>query len=394
MRRRVNVARVITRLNIGGPAIHAILLTHALQDEEFSSVLVSGYTAPTEGDMLHLARAKGVSPVMVSGLGREIEPGRDLVVLLRLYGLFRKQRPAIVHTHMAKAGTVGRLAARLARVPVVLHTYHGHVFHSYFGSLKTQAFIRIERGLGRMTDLILTVGEKQRREILSYGIGGPNKLRSVPLGLELDDFLDSGRYRGELRSELGVSEGTRLVGIVGRLVPVKGHTVFLKAAQVVLSRMSNVKFLVVGDGELRSELESRSRELGIEDDVAFLGWRHDLSRVYADLDVVALSSFNEGSPVALIEAMAAARAVVSTDVGGVSDVVSDGVSGFLVPSRDPDKLAEAICSALQSGEALAEMGRMGRAAVYPKFSIGRLVSDLRDVYLGLMDSKGIEGQIW
>jgi len=170
---RVKVARVITRLNIGGPAIHAILLTQALEDAHFTTMLVSGYTAPTEGDMLHLAKARGVSPLMVTGLGREIDPGRDLAVLLRLYRIFREERPVIVHTHMAKAGTVGRLAARLARVPIVLHTYHGHVFHSYFGPLKTQAFIRIERALSRVTDLILTVGEKQRQEILGYGIGNP-----------------------------------------------------------------------------------------------------------------------------------------------------------------------------------------------------------------------------
>ena len=380
LNRRVKVARVITRLNIGGPAIHAILLTRALEDDHFTSMLVSGYTAPTEGDMLHLAKAKGVSPLMVTGLGREIDPRRDLAVLLRLYRLFRSQQPAIVHTHMAKAGTVGRLAARLARVPIVVHTYHGHVFHSYFGPLKTKAFIQIERALGRTTDLILTVGEKQRQEILGYGIGSPAKLRSVPLGLELEPFVESPRHRGEFRAELGVSEGTRLIGIIGRLVPVKGHTVFLKAARLVLSRTSNVRFLIVGDGELRSELEAQARDLGIDGGVTFLGWRHDLPRVYADLDLVVLSSYNEGSPVALIEAMAAGRAVVSSDVGGVSDVVSDGVNGLLVPPREPEKLADAIVRVLSSEAVLLKMEAAGREAVYPKYSIGRLVSDVRGIY--------------
>ncbi len=330
--------------------------------------------------MLHLAKAKGVSPLMVTGLGREIDPRRDLAVLLRLYRLFRSQQPAIVHTHMAKAGTVGRLAARLARVPIVVHTYHGHVFHSYFGPLKTKAFIQIERALGRTTDLILTVGEKQRQEILGYGIGSPAKLRSVPLGLELEPFVESPRHRGEFRAELGVSEGTRLIGIIGRLVPVKGHTVFLKAARLVLSRTSNVRFLIVGDGELRSELEAQARDLGIDGGVTFLGWRHDLPRVYADLDLVVLSSYNEGSPVALIEAMAAGRAVVSSDVGGVSDVVSDGVNGLLVPPREPEKLADAIVRVLSSEAVLLKMEAAGREAVYPKYSIGRLVSDVRGIY--------------
>lgn len=381
---RVKVARVITRLNIGGPAIHAILLTQALEDAHFTTMLVSGYTAPTEGDMLHLAKARGVSPLMVTGLGREIDPGRDLAVLLRLYRIFREERPVIVHTHMAKAGTVGRLAARLAGVPIVLHTYHGHVFHSYFGPLKTQTFIRIERALSRVTDLILTVGEKQRQEILGYGIGNPDKLRSVPLGLELEPFVESPRHRGEFRAELGVPDGTRLVGIVGRLVPVKGHTVFLKAARLVLSRLPNVRFLIIGDGELREGLESQARDLGIDGGVTFLGWRHDLPRVYADLDLVVLSSYNEGSPVALIEAMAAGRAVVSTDVGGVSDVVSDGVNGLLVPPRDPESLAGAIVRLLSSERSLPAMGAAGREAVYLKYSINRLVSDVREIYSDLV----------
>ncbi len=381
---KARVIRIITRLNIGGPAIHAILLTQSLQDDSFSSILVSGHTAPTEGNMLDLARTKGVTPVMVEGLGREIAPTKDLAVLLRLYRLLRAERPDIVHTHMAKAGTVGRLAARLARVPLVVHTYHGHVFHSYFGRAKTQLFIRIEQGLGRLTDRILTVGEKQRQEILDYGIGSPEKMRVVPLGLELEPFLDCERNRGELRAEFGVPSGTRLVGIVGRLVPIKGHSDFLKSAQSVLRRTRDVVFLVIGDGELRQELEEQAASLGVTEGVRFLGWRRDLTRIYPDLDLVVLSSLNEGSPVALIEAMSAGRAVVSTDVGGVSDVVSDGVDGVLVPPREPEKLADAICGLLCSRDRLDQMGARGRRSVYPKYSVGRLVSDVRAVYSELL----------
>ncbi len=382
--RKAKIARVITRLNVGGPAIHAILLTQALNDDRFSSLLVSGFTSPTEGDMLHLAGAKGVTPIMVAGLGREISPAKDLAVLLRLYRLFRRERPTIVHTHMAKAGTVGRLAARLAGVPFVVHTYHGHVFHSYFGRTKTRLFIAIERALGRLSDRILTVGDKQRLEILGYGIGHPEKLRVVPLGLELEPFLGSEEHRGELRSELGIPPGRRLVGIVGRLVPIKGHSDFLKAARAVLRRRRDVHFLVVGDGELRAQLEQQTAALGIADGVTFVGWRQDLVRVYADLDLVVLSSYNEGSPVALIEAMAAGRAVISTDVGGVGDVVTDGVDGLLVPPREPAMMADAICRLLDSDERRAQMGSRGRLAVYPRYSVPRLVSDIRAVYSELL----------
>lgn len=332
--------------------------------------------------MLHLAQAKGVSPIMVRGLGRELSPSRDLSVLYRLYRLLRALQPDLVHTHMAKAGTIGRVAARLARVPLVVHTYHGHVFHSYFGPARTRFFLSIERSLSRLTDLIVTVGEKQRREILDYGIGTPNKVTSVPLGLELEPFLSSERHRGELRAELGIGADVPLVGIVGRLVPVKGHADFIEAARLVSSRIPHARFLVVGDGELRRELERQVLALGLGREVLFLGWRHDLPRIYADLDLVVLSSHNEGSPVALIEAMAAGKAVVATDVGGVSDVVADGVSGVLVPPREPQALADAISSVLARSE-LTSMGERGRAAVYPKYSVSRLVSDLQRLYTNL-----------
>lgn len=378
----MKVAQVITRLNIGGPAIHAILLTHALAEPDFSSRLLSGFTAPTEGDMHELAKVKGVSPIMVKGLGREPAPARDLVVLFRLYRLLSGLGPDLVNTHMAKAGTVGRLAARLAGVPRVVHTYHGHVFHSYFGPAKTQLFLSIERFLSRLTDLIITVGDKQRMEILGYGVGTPDKVVSVPPGLELKQFLSAERHRGELRSELGIGPDVPLIGIVGRLVPVKGHADFLEAARLVSSRVPGVRFLVVGDGELREELERRALALGIGREVLFLGWRYDLARIYADLDLVVLSSHNEGSPFALIEAMAAGRAVIATNVGGVSDVVSDGVNGVLVPPRDPGALADVIGSLLRSGE-LITYGMEGRRSVASKYSLERLVTDMKSAYKGL-----------
>ncbi len=385
---RTKIVRIITRLNIGGPAIHAILLTRALQDDRFSSVLVSGYTAPSEGDMLDLAKARGVAPIMAPGLGREISPGSDLAVLWGLYRLLRRERPTIVHTHMAKAGTVGRLAARLARVPIVVHTYHGHVFHSYFGPVKTRLFVQIERSLSRVTDMILTVGEKQRGEILGYGIGTPVKMRVVPLGLELEPFVDTEGHRGQLSAELGLGPGAPLVGIVGRLVPIKGHGDFLQAARLVLNRMPGVRFLIVGDGELRDQLERQVDDLGIRDSVLFLGWRRDLPKVYADLDLVVLSSLNEGSPVALIEAMSAGRPVVATNVGGVGDVVTDGRDGLLVPARDPQALANAVCRLLSAREDLGAMGSRGRESVYPKYSVERLVADIRTVYSDLVMTRG------
>lgn len=389
MPRRIKVVRIITRLNIGGPAVHAILLSEQLDPACFESILVAGSTTPSEGDMLALARRKHLEPRAVPELGRELSARDDLIALARLYRLIRAERPDVVHTHMAKAGTLGRIAARLARVPAVIHTYHGHVFHSYFSEPKTALFRAIERALGLVTDRLVVVGEIQRREIAGYGIAPLEKLVAIPLGLELDDFLGVQAPSGRLRRELGVSETAPLVGIVARLVPIKAHEDFLAAAAAVRAELPDARYVVVGDGERRQELETLASQLGLDDAVRFLGWRHDLLEVYADLDVVALSSLNEGSPVALIEAMAAGRAVAATEVGGVAEVVQHEVTGLTVPARSPEKLGKAILRLLRDPALRHRLGEAARGAVYPRHSARRLCGDVANLYLDTLRSKGI-----
>ena len=372
----------MTRLNIGGPAIHAILLTAALNDGAvFTSTLVAGTTAPREGDMLDLARAHAVEPVVLPQLGREISPLDDLVALARMVQLIRKIRPDIVHTHMAKAGSVGRLAGHICGVPLIVHTYHGHVFHGYFNSTKTRVFLTIERALGLLTDRIITVGDGQRREIASYGIAPLSKLEPIRLGLELGHFLHAEQSRGAFRRALDVGADTPLIGIVARLVPIKAHEAFFAAAQRVLEVLPTARFLVIGDGERRSELEAMVDQCGIRGNVAFLGWRRDMVEVYADLDVVALTSLNEGSPVALIEALAAARPVISTAVGGVPEVVVDGLTGLTVAANDANALADGILRLLRDRELGTKLGEAGRRHVYPRYDSSRLVDDMRNLYL-------------
>ena len=387
MPEKLRVLRAITRLNIGGPAIHAIILTRGLQNDRFASVLVTGQEGPREGSMRKLALTRGVRPLILDELGREVSPSNDLRATLRMYRLIRRARPHIVHTHMAKAGTAGRLAARLARVPIVVHTFHGHTFHSYFGRAKTALFLQIERALARLTDRIVAVGEDQRREIVAYGIAPASKIVPIPLGLELEPMLQAERERGNLRAQLGLDRRVGIVGIVARLVPIKAHEVFLDAASRVHTVAPRTRFLVIGDGERRAELEQMTADRGLADAVHFLGWRGDMHCVYADLDVVALSSNNEGSPVALIEAMAAARPVVATAVGGVPEVVRDGENGLLVPPRDPAALAERILRLLREPERATAMGLAGRAWVYPRYAAGRLVVDVEQLYLELAREK-------
>lgn len=389
MPEKLRVLRAITRLNIGGPAIHAILLTRGLQNERFSSVLVTGLEGPHEGSMRDLASKHGVEPRVLRELGREVSPLNDLRATLAMYRLIRKGRPHIVHTHMAKAGTAGRLAARLARVPIVVHTFHGHTFHSYWGPVKSAVFLQIERTLGAMTDRVIAVGDAQKADIAHYGVAPLNKILTIPLGLEIEPMLDAEQHRGRLRAELGIVDDRPLIGIVARLVPIKAHEVFLEAASIIRAASPESTFLIIGDGERRAELEALARQLGVADATRFLGWRDDMREVYADLDVVTLCSNNEGSPVALIEALAAARPVVSTRVGGVPNVVQDGESGLLVPPRDPVAFADSVLAILRDPARGTQLGLAGRRAVFPKHASTRLVQDVERLYLELAREKGL-----
>jgi glycosyltransferase involved in cell wall biosynthesis len=387
--RKLRVLRAITRLNVGGPSIHAVVLTRMLDPERFESALVTGVESATEGNMRYFAEEQGVHPLVVEELGREVNPLNDLRSLGRMVQLIRARKPDIVHTHMAKAGTTARLAARLAGVPIVIHTYHGHVFHSYFSPRKTAVYLAIERFLALMTDRIIVVGDRQRDEIAGFRVAPISKIVPIPLGLPLESLLTVEETEGQLRSELGLGRDTPLVGIIARLVPIKAHEFFLQAAAKVGAERPDAHFVIVGDGERRDELESLSRELQLSDRVHFLGWRREMRSIYADLDVVVLSSLNEGSPVAVIEALAAGRAVVSTAVGGVPEVVHDTRTGLLVPPRDADGLAQGILRFLSDPEWAREVGRLGRASVYPRYSIGRLVTDIEQLYLELAHEKGL-----
>jgi glycosyltransferase involved in cell wall biosynthesis len=386
---KIRVMRLIARLNVGGPAIHTTLLTEQLDPQRFQSQLVTGKEGENEGHMWDLMGHRDWQPTVIPSLGREISPKNDWRTLQEVVRLMRKEQPQIVHTHTAKAGFVGRMAARLCRVPIIVHTYHGNVFKGYFSPKKTQLFIKIERLLSTFTDRIIVLGEQQKQEILSLGIGLEKQYRIIPLGLDLAPFLQAETLRGELRSELNIAPDVPLVGIVARLVPIKAIDVLLRAVPKVLQASPQTQFLIVGDGELRGELEALAKQLNIQNSVHFLGFRSDLVRVNADLDCKVLCSLNEGLPVAVIEALAAARPVVATDVGSVKDLVVPQQSGVLVPSGDADALASGIIEVLSDAERAARWGLAGRERVYPQLDISRLVRDVENLYLDLLREKGI-----
>jgi glycosyltransferase involved in cell wall biosynthesis len=376
--------RIIARLNIGGPAIHVALLTQRFGPPDYESQLVCGNIDEAEGDMAYFARERGVEPVIVPALGRALNPIGDLRTIWTLYRMMRRYQPDVVHTHTAKAGFTGRIAAWLAGVPVIVHTFHGHVFRGYFSPAKTRLFLLLERLTARMSDAVITLTEALKREIADeFHVTRSDRIVVLPLGFDLSPFLSAERRNGAFRREWGVADDALLIGIVGRLVPVKNHALFLQAAAQVYAARPETRFALVGDGELRAELEAQVDALGLRDAVIFTGWQRDLARVYADLDVLVISSVNEGTPVSVIEALSAGCPVVTTAVGGLPDLLEGGRLGALVPSEDADALASALLDP-QTPQPDAAI----RQLMHQRYSVDRLVSDLDRLYRSLLRQKG------
>ena len=387
---KIKIVRIITRLNIGGPAIHTVLLSEALNKDGYKDVLVCGSVSESEGDMAYFAKEKGIRPLIVAEMQRDISPWNDLKAFFKIYSILKKEKPDIVHTHTAKAGTLGRLAAILAGVPVRIHTLHGHVLDGYFSPLKAKAFLLIERFLALFTDRIVTVSESVKDDVVKrLKVAGYSKCVVIPLGFELDRFLECEKRKGLFRKELALDEETILIGMVGRLVPIKNHRMFLNAARIVKDNAKGrkIKFLVIGDGELKDELKALTETLGLTEDVIFTGWVKELAIVYADLDIVALTSLNEGTPVSLIEALASAKAVIATDVGGVRDIVIDNKTGILTKSDEPSEFANRLSELLRDKFIMAELGAGGRKFVKDAFRKDRLVRDIEDLYEECLKAK-------
>jgi glycosyltransferase involved in cell wall biosynthesis len=386
------VVRVITRLNIGGPSIQAVTLTERLETHGFHTHLIHGRVGDSEGDMSYLLPPTATARRLPE-LQRSLAPLDDAVAFWRLYRLLREIRPALVHTHMAKAGALGRAAAALYNRTVrrsararVVHTYHGHVLEGYFGRARTAAFINAERGLAGVTDCLVAISPRIREELLhDHRIGHASQYAVVPLGFDLAPFAAVDvTARRQARLALGIPAEAPTIATVGRLTAIKQHELMLRAARRIVDVSPDTVVLIAGDGERRMELETLSRELRLERNLRFLGWRRDLATVYAATDVFMLTSRNEGTPVALIEAMASGVPGVSTDVGGVGDVISNEATGVRVAMHDAETLAAAVLSLLRDDTRRERMGAAARAHVLARFSLDRLVDDIAALYRRLL----------
>ena len=386
----IRVHRVIARMNVGGPALHVTNLAQALEGR-CRTTLVVGAAGPGERDMTDHARQRGIDVRVVPSLGPELRAGRDLRAFAALVRLFRRERPHVVHSHTAKAGALARVAAAVAGVPVRIHTFHGHVLGGhYFSPGRTRFFIELERQLARLSQRIVVLSAAQREELSTHlGVASDRTFRVIPLGLDLARFrrLDPS-MRGPAKEALGLPATCVLLGAVGRLVPIKRHDLLLHVlAQLVRSGDEDWRLAVAGGGPERERLEAMARRLSIADRVTWLGWLEDVTPLLEATDVLVQSSDDEGTPVSVMEAVAAGVPVVATRVGGLADMVSEGTGIRLTPRGDAGALSNAVRRLIAEGEGVPSLTR---DAFVERYSVDRLAEDTWDLYRTELDRAGIE----
>jgi glycosyltransferase involved in cell wall biosynthesis len=378
---------------MGGPALHVSYLSAGLRERGYETILVAGNVGQGEQSMAYVADDLGVPVVTIPHLHREISPVRDLLATIRLARIIRAERPAILHTHTAKAGAVGRVAALLAgrrRPPIIVHTFHGHVLRGYFGRLWTGVFRLLERVLARITDVLVAVSPEVRDELVAFGVAPATKFRVIRLGIELDERLSpDGAARAETRRVMGVADERFVVGWIGRMTAVKRTDVVLESFRRLRDEGVDAVLCMVGDGPDRHSVENLAGGLGIMRDSLFPGYQEDVGPFFAAFDVFVLPSGNEGTPVTAIEALASGCPVVATRVGGVPDVVTDGEDGFLVDPGDVEGLAASLARLANDPALRARMGGAGRERMRSRYAVDRLIDDVDRLYRELLQQKGI-----
>lgn len=388
------VLRIINRFNIGGPTYNAAYLSKYLS-EDFETLLVAGEKDETEDSSQFILKELGLTPVIIPEMKREINIKNDRIAYKKLKEIIADFKPDIVHTHASKAGALGRLAAYKMKVPVILHTFHGHVFHSYFGKAKTNIYKSIERNLAKKSTKIIAISSIQKEELSKiHKIANPNKFEVIPLGFDLSKFSENqDEKRNAFRNKWLIDDDEIAVGIIGRLVPIKNHHFFLDVAKEIEKLTSQkIRFIIIGDGELRGELEEYCNTLGLSYStekqhkkalVTFTSWITEIDIALAGLDIIALTSKNEGTPVSLIEAQAASKAIVSTNVGGIENVVIKNKTALLSDVNDKKTFVNNLLSLIEDKNKRILLSKNG-SHVFEKFHYTRLVRDIEALYKKLL----------
>jgi glycosyltransferase involved in cell wall biosynthesis len=388
--KKIKVLRIINRFNIGGPTYNATFLTRFMSDQ-FETLLVGGLPEEGESDSLHILDEYGVQAILMKEMKRKPNFFSDRKALQKLKAIIKEFQPDIVHTHASKAGALGRKAAFDMKVPVVVHTFHGHVFHSYFGRVKTELYKFIERSLARKSSGIIAISELQRQELSEvHKISNQNRIKVIPLGFDLLKFNDNlSQKREKIRKDFGLEQDQVAIAIIGRLAPIKNHELFFEIVEIIKQETTKkLVFFVVGDGELRLFVEEKIKlfsSLGV--DIRFTSWIKDIATFNAGMDVICLTSKNEGTPVSIIEAQASQVSVISTDVGGVRDIIADNQSGFIVPKDNARIFADKLLILIENESIRKKFGENGWQFVKDKFHYSRLIRDMEIYYKSLMEGR-------
>jgi len=389
----IRVLRLIARLNMGGPALHVSYLTEGLARRGYATTLVAGSLAPGESSMSFVADDLGVDVHAVSELHRDISPLYDPLSVARIVRVIKELRPHILHTHTAKAGAIGRVAAMLAgrsRPPIVVHTFHGHVLRGYFGPATSSTFRGVERALAAATTRLVAVSPEVRDDLVRLGVAPVEKFSVIRLGIDLEHRIPTGPDAGlGLRRLFGVPADAFVVGWIGRMTAIKRVPDVLRLFRRLLDRGVDARLCLVGDGPDRESVQQQAHDLGISRQTLFVGYQRDVAPYYALFDAFVLTSANEGTPVVVIESLAAGRPAVATRVGGVPDVVEHGVDSFLVPVGDSDAIAGALELLALDPELRARMGAAGRERVVARYRVERLVDDVDRLYRELLSERGL-----
>ncbi len=392
------VLRIINRFNLGGPTYNVAYLSKYLAPE-FETLLVGGQNGANEGASDYIVKNLGLHPIVIPEMQREINAKQDYIAYQKIKTIIKRFHPDIVHTHASKAGFIGRLAASNMKVPVIVHTFHGHVFHSYFNRYKTFAFKNIERNLARKSSKIIAISDIQKHELSHiHNIAPEPKFSVIPLGFDLERFQQNyNEKRNNFRQTFNIQNDEIAIGIVGRLVHVKNHKMFINAiAKVKAQTSKKIRVFIIGDGELKEELMAQANHLRLQTcdalsgkdkaDITFTSWIKNIDWAYAGLDLACLTSLNEGTPVSLIEAQAGNTPVISTNVGGIENVVIQGKTALLAENDNTQDFADKLLSVIQNDELRNDMQQAGWNFVKDKFHYTRLVDDMRNLYNHLLNN--------
>lgn len=386
-KKKIKVLRIINRFNIGGPTFNATFLTRFMSND-FETLLIGGLPEEGEANSLHILKEYGVEPLLIPEMKREPNFKSDRLALKKIKSIIEEFNPEIVHTHASKAGAIGRKAAFSCNVPIVVHTFHGHVFHSYFGKIKTTLFKNIERYLAKRSTGIVAISNLQKKELSEdHKITSKEKIEVIPLGFDLKKFQENHKAnRKIIRSKYNIEDDCIAICITGRLAPVKDHFFFLDVIESIGSQTNKkIKIFIVGDGELRKEIEQRVQLLkntGI--DIVMTSWILDIAEFNAGMDIMCLTSKNEGTPVSLIEAQASNLPVISTDVGGVADIVLENETGFIISRKDKGSFIEKLKLLTENDEIRNQMKSKGWGHVHAKYNYNRLANDMETYYKKLL----------